>query len=311
LGKTEAEAGWIAVFPVQKALTQSEREHGMSAVERDIFGTAIEGRMRFRIPEIFLGVFLTVAIFSMGMLFSSSVFPPNEKPETGAQDHSKQEASKATTDEKIADYTWWLAVLTGGLVFVAVGQRVFIARSDKTARIAADAADLCARAAIALQLPIIRVVPGSSLGHGESISGQDRIEDCYIYSVDVCNLGDTKAFPKEVLFGWTVGETLPDAPKYRFVARFPHNCILKPNQIGLIQPLTGSLILKEGEWEKICGGNYLWFYCAVLYEDFMGETRSEGFCWCWSYTGIGLGWRVEKAAAYNKKNAALSQPTSR
>jgi hypothetical protein len=126
LGKTEAEAGWIAVFPVQKALTQSEREHGMSAVERDIFGTAIEGRMRFRIPEISLGVFLTVAIFSMGMLFSSSVFPPNEKPETGAQDHSKQEASKATTDEKIADYTWWLAVLTGGLVFVAVGQGVFI-----------------------------------------------------------------------------------------------------------------------------------------------------------------------------------------
>jgi hypothetical protein len=68
----------------------------------------IEGRMKFRVPEIFLGVFLAVAIFAMGMLFASSIFPPNVKRETAAQNHSQQEASKPSTDERIADYTWWL-----------------------------------------------------------------------------------------------------------------------------------------------------------------------------------------------------------
>jgi hypothetical protein len=208
-----------------------------------------------------------------------------------------------------------LVVFTGLLVLVGAFQAYWLRETvdatgvvAKANELAAKAADLSARAAIALQLPIIRVQPGN-LGHGESTSGgREIIEDCYVHSITVSNLGDTKAFPKEVLFGWTVGEILPDKPKYRFVAGFPHNCILKPNQIGLILALTGSLILESEQWMKICGGNYLWFYCAVLYEDFMGETRSEGFCWRWSHTGVGLGWRVEKAAAYNKKNAVLSEP---
>jgi hypothetical protein len=208
-------------------------------------------------------------------------------------------------DVKITDKL--LVVLTGLLVGVGAFQAFYLLGTLKATAVAANAAALSARAAIALQLPIIRVDP-DSLGHGESTSGQEIIEDCYVHSVSISNLGDTKAFPKEVLFGWTAGETLPDKPKYRFTAKSPHNCILKPNQIGLVQPLHGSLVLKEGQWTKICGGNYLWFYCAVLYVDFMGEIRSHGFCWRWGYTGMGMGWRVDKAAAYNEKNAALSEP---
>jgi len=42
----------------------------MRSAPRGIFGAAMmKGRMRFRTPEIFLGVFLTVAAFAMGMLF--------------------------------------------------------------------------------------------------------------------------------------------------------------------------------------------------------------------------------------------------
>jgi hypothetical protein len=96
--------------------------------------------MRFRTPEIFLGAFLAVAIFAMGMLYASSVAPPNAKPESSAQNGAQQETAKSGTDERIADYTWWLAVLTGALVLTALGQGFFIARSDKTARISAEAA---------------------------------------------------------------------------------------------------------------------------------------------------------------------------
>jgi hypothetical protein len=257
-------------------------------------------------PDILIGL-LIASVFWVVVFVRQSSHPPNHI--NAASQHcegTKSECAKATTDERIADYTWWLAVLTGGLVLAGVIQFGFLIRSDNNARLAANAADLSARAAIALQLPIIRVEV-DSLGHGEFTSGQEIIEDCYVHSVSISNLGDTKALPKEVLFGWTAGERLPDNPKYQFVAQFPHNCILKANQIGLFQPLRGSLILKKGQWTKICGGNFLWFYCAVLYEDFMGEIRSHGFCWRWSNTGIGMGWRVEKAAAYNKKNAALSE----
>jgi hypothetical protein len=231
-------------------------------------------------------------------------------PEQGTPDQNTKEKS----DEALARYTWWLTVFTGVMAFATVGLGIatigLYATGEKQIEVAlkaANAADLSARAAIALQLPIIGV-QANSLGHGESTSGKENIEDCYVHSVIVANLGDTKAFPKEVLFGWTAGETLPDQPRYQFVAKFPQNCILQPNQLGLVQSLSGSLILKEGQWTKICGGNYLWFYCAILYEDFMGETRSHGFCWLWGHTGTGMGWRVEKAAAYNKKNAALSEP---
>jgi amino acid transporter len=213
----------------------------------------------------------------------------------------------AISTAAIAVFTYTLYKATKGLVEAAQIQSTDMKRSIAASEIAANAADLSARAAIALQLPIIRVQP-SGLGRGESINGQGTIEDCYVHSVIVSNLGDTKAFPKEVLFGWTAGETLPDKPKYKFVMKFPQNCILQPNQLGLSQSLHGSLILKEGQWAKICGGNYLWFYCAILYEDFMGETRSHGFCWLWGHDGTGMGWRIEKAAAYNKKNAALSEP---
>jgi hypothetical protein len=165
---------------------------------------------------------------------------------------------------------------------------------------AANAADRSARAAISLRLPIIRVEP-DNLGHGEFASGQKISEDCHVHSIGVSNLGATKAFPTEVIYGWTVGETLPEEPKYQVADRFPHNCILEPGQIPFIQTLNGSLPLKEGQWTRICGGNYLWFYCEIIYEDFMGEIRTHGFCWRWSNTGMGLDWRVERREAYNKK----------
>ncbi|WP_220092285.1 hypothetical protein, partial [Aerococcus loyolae] len=52
-------------------------------------------------------------------------------------------------DERIADYTLWLERLTGVLAVVAVVQVYFLIRSDKTARISADAAKVVADAALA------------------------------------------------------------------------------------------------------------------------------------------------------------------
>jgi hypothetical protein len=122
--------------------------------------------MRYRTPELLLGCLLTIAVFAIGMLFASSIYPypPSANPEHSAQNHPQQETSKPSTDERLADYTWWLAVLTGGLVLTAVGQGFFIARSDKTAQKAADAAILNAEALISAERAhLFVIVKGSNL----------------------------------------------------------------------------------------------------------------------------------------------------
>jgi hypothetical protein len=59
--------------------------------------------------------------------------------------------------------------------------------------------------------------------------------------------------------------------------------------------------LKDGDWSKICRGNYIWFYCEIIYEDFMDERHSHGFCWRWQSDGQSLVWRVDGTHSYNRK----------
>jgi hypothetical protein len=77
--------------------------------------------MRFRFPEIILGVFLTIAVFGIGFVFSSSQHSPPATVQHQTQKTSDHETSKALTEERLADYTWWLAVLTGVLAVSTVG----------------------------------------------------------------------------------------------------------------------------------------------------------------------------------------------
>jgi len=254
----------------------------------------------FRTHELFLGVFLTVAVFALGFGVASSVFPPNTKPETAAQEHSKQEASKASTDERIADYTWWLAVLTGGLVFVALGQGVFIARSDKTARIAANAADLSARAAVAIELPIMIVDPDNG-SFGDRIEFGRRTEEFCIMRIGYKNEGRTKAFPVEVAFGWTIGNELPANPVYRETRPFAIDSSIGPD-ILQVDTVNLWVDLPDGSHDQIRGGTTtFWFYCRLAYLDFMQTRHEAGFCWR-RFESIGGGrFLRDETPAYNRK----------
>jgi hypothetical protein len=268
--------------------------------------------MKFRVPDIVLGALLAVAVFAMGMLFASS---GSRLINSAAQQHSseKQSAEKPAEHntkteslwvptDSVGLYTLVLAVFTGLLVAVSSIQGWFLLRADKTARIAANAADRSARAAIALQLPIIRIHP-DKLGHGDTLlAGGLKFEECSVSSVVISNLGPTKAFPLEILYGFTIGNDLPSEPSYRYLDRFPTNIIFEPNvQFLPRKSLTMAMPLKTGQRADILKGNYLWFYCALRYEDFMGEIHSHGFCWRWAYVGSGLDWRGDDTPAYNRK----------
>jgi hypothetical protein len=96
-------------------------------------------KLRFRFPEVLLGILLAVAIFAMGMLFASSPsFQQYSQPEKSSDgQHPKEKSIKIgeseSSDDKIARYTLWLAILTGGLVVTAIGQGYFLLRSAKLA----------------------------------------------------------------------------------------------------------------------------------------------------------------------------------
>ncbi len=72
--------------------------------------------MRLRIPEVLFGALLAVAIFSIGVTFALQMRTAQEFHEV-----SKTEASKFGAEERVADYTLWLAWLTGVLAVSTTG----------------------------------------------------------------------------------------------------------------------------------------------------------------------------------------------
>jgi hypothetical protein len=204
-------------------------------------------------------------------------------------------------NEAAGFFTFLLVVVAVFQLGLFVWQLSLIRQSLAPAQAAANAALLSARAAIGIQLPIIRVTP-DKLGFGDTVIGGVKNEDCSVHSVTIYNVGATKAFPKEIIYGFTFGDKLPEKPSYQFSDKFSTNAILPPGPDNEItRKLWGGLKLEPGQRAQILKGNCLWFYCAVLYDDFMDEPRSREFCWRWSSSGMGLEWRIDDAPAYNRK----------
>src|SRR5258708_32389269 len=90
--------------------------------------------------DILIGILIASLGWVAVFVWQSSQ-PPNHT--SAASQHcegTKSECAKATTDDRIADYTWWLAVLTGGLGFHSIIQFCLLIRSDNTARLGANSA---------------------------------------------------------------------------------------------------------------------------------------------------------------------------
>jgi hypothetical protein len=230
---------------------------------------------------------------------------PAEPKETRYECLIAKYTSELAVFTKVLAYaTVSLVLATIGLLIAAGFQSRDMKESLRTAKQSADAADRSARAAIGIELPVIRLRPDSvSLGDGISMEGGEY-EHLSIPGITISNLGKTKAFPVEVLYGWTIGEFLPKEPTYEFVDRFLPNLIIEPTPtITPFKRLTMAKPLQEGERAKILGGNYCWFYCDFRYDDFMDERRGHAFCWRWaSKGGGGLEWVEERIPAYNRKS---------
>jgi hypothetical protein len=250
--------------------------------------------MRFRTPELFLGAFLAVAIFAMGMLFASSRLLPS--PNATPRQTVEVQSLWVPTDS-VGLYTLVLAAFTALLVVVSGIQGYFLLRADKTARIAANAAQLSAESAHGLALPIIGAespelldthgpIPADG-AFGGSSQGDLPGEFSAIPAIIFRNDGQTPAFPIKVVVEWRIGATSSDGnPRFK------------------IYKYSSAIIPRGGEWEsEICyeiqipegertilrqKGNFLWLRVTLFYRDFLKKERAVIFRWRWDNPGDGM-----------------------
>lgn len=201
-------------------------------------------------------------------------------------------------DEINAVSTFVIAIFT-----VVLG--IFTIGLAKSTRIAADAARDAAKAAIAINLPIIRVQPdGLALGDSTDASGVIS-HSCSVFGAVFSNLGRDKAFPIEVRCGISLRQ-LPTEPTYSTAETFLPNLIFEPDLKITPRKNFANCIANISLEERTALSGFnskipLWFYCCVVYDDFMQNRHEAGFCWKWSHLGMGMGWRADPTPAYNRK----------
>jgi len=227
--------------------------------------------------------------------------PSKQEAVQEANNQSEIKAVDILSSERVAYYTKVLAIFTAVLSAFGLLQIFFLIRADKNAKSAADAASLSARAAIAIELPIIRAEP-SDFRWNLPKKVDDQVRHSFnINGIYFSNLGRTKAFPIEVRFGYSAGDELPATPVYSFTKDFSVSVVLEA------EPLLK--VLREIDFEvppdlfdKLRASSAkLWIYCNLIYLDFMQKRHEAAFCWeRFQRPGSGV-FRDDPTPAYNKK----------
>jgi hypothetical protein len=206
----------------------------------------------------------------------------DQRSENKGDAHGTKTQSLWVPIDSVGLYTLVLCVFTGILATVSIFQGVMLLRSDKTARIAANAAKQSADAAIAIELPVFRmgVTP---LQYGQSLENGVLRHHCSISYLEFANLGRTKAFPIAVQFGCTAGESLPKEPVYPFSKSFPIETIWDPtpeNTVKLLSIVEFEFEVPPTLFDDLrAKKTKFWFYCSLGYLDFMQKRHDAGFCW--------------------------------
>lgn len=249
----------------------------------------------------------------MGLTLSPPFYQP--KHQTTAEQHStvkvgenhdKVQALWVPTDS-VGLYTLVLAAFTGLLVGVSVFQGVMLLRAEKTTRIAANAADLSARAAIAIELPILRVrgsqIELADIDEGTDLNGPYASvlleglprQHSVVSDIEIKNFGRTHAFPIHVDLGFSVGE-LPKEPAYIQTSRRPGGAVIEPNEPTRMEVHFGIHLTPEQVLAVQAEETILWLYFSVAYRDFMNTRHDARFCYYWGRPdGVGIYYFAEGA----------------
>jgi hypothetical protein len=205
--------------------------------------------------------------------------------EKAAEHNTKTESLWVPTDS-VGLYTLVLAVFTLLLVVVSSVQGYFLLRADRTARIAANAADLSARAAVGIQLPIIRAYASNFvISDKPDVAGGTLTLDPTGYKVRYAkphnvrfkNIGKSTAYPSEFGFGWS-RQDLPPEPLYEKIFRCaPGQIIAETGELasdGPILDLTDEIRTSIRNRTSI-----LRIFAYIRYVDFLENAHETRYCW--------------------------------
>jgi hypothetical protein len=214
--------------------------------------------MKFRTPELFLGAFLAVAIFAMGMLFASSKYSetpqqnnPNQTSETKSYE-SHQSKAIWIPEDATGFFTLWIAAFTAVLAISTIGlwastRRGILSQADDT-RI--------------LQRAYIRAVP----------KGVDTMTaGGFVGHVSFENEGRLPA----TNFKWIIKELTIESDTWK-PPKLNDNDLL---EYSSIVPVAGIF----RRWTPISPGNpvedkYWFVWGRVRYLDGFGKERFVDFC---------------------------------
>jgi hypothetical protein len=106
---------------------------------------------RFRVPEIFLGCFLTVAVFATGMLFEGPKQAPGPAQSISQQEAASEGHKAQNPDAELTGSTWLTKDAAGffafSLVLVGLGQALLFFVQLRYMRNGMDDATIAANAA--------------------------------------------------------------------------------------------------------------------------------------------------------------------
>jgi hypothetical protein len=237
--------------------------------------------MKFRLPELVIGCLLTVAIFSVGSALSGSRTTDSK----ATADHEEK------ADDKVARYTLYLAVLTGGLVVVSAWQGIFLLRADRTARMSAEAAQAQAINFTKLERPYIYIFDAKGL------LLDDEREDPYHYlTYTVANYGKTPATIDGVFVGISVG-SLPGELHQRFGW---HELLVSPILTSDQKREKLMAIIPElipiGEYAdedvaptpipELPDGEEFFFQVLIKYHGPFSSRHETSVCWRWDMRSL-------------------------
>lgn len=273
--------------------------------------------MAFRCSDKIFGLFVAASLVVASLLSSCAYDTEHHnQAQRGSEEIRSQHGFwEKTTNDPTAYFTLWLVVFTGVLAVSTIGLWIVTWRgsasqardmkdSIEVAAKSADAAMLSARAAIAVQLPFLRMEP-DKFGSGTSRNNDNTTRHYfYVYSIKMSNSGTTRAIPIELSCGWTFGNELPLEPVYRWETGFKVDAVIDASSTDPIEFLLSDLLMDvpSDAYEQLTNrSSDFWFYARLSYLDFMGDRHEASFCWRRA-EGFGIGrFILDDTAAYNHK----------
>jgi hypothetical protein len=249
------------------------------------------------IPEIFLGVLLTVAIFAMGMVFESSRQPPSDKSVPKNTDHG----NAIVTAEKSPEITDWLLVLFNGLLF---GSTALLWGANKRS------AKIAERALTELEAPFVQIKvlhPGLDT----TTASEGRLSFCFV------NHGRTPARILELLDEirpTVIGEfPEPGDPRIQRGRGMPFGITAPPQgecdefgRVVMRGQLTGPPAGPQNFAQRL-----LYLVGYIQYADVFENIFTVGFCLL--YDPVRCRWAIRGDERYNyhrKEEGPYVPPTA-